>query len=982
VIRDSSGRFATPGQGIFDRPRRALHVCAVGACLAIGAYLVQASAAPHAEALSPAQASKHATPSPGPPPASTPDHASTSASFDAANLAWQRGDYIAALNGYLQVLNARGGDAYLEAIALTTGELYHTYELTSDGRAGRFSPRGRYIIYETGLETSRRTTILRNDGHRAVVVDLPGVSATLTPDDSKVAYLRINETEDVKNASRSIESATLTDPRRNALVQTLAWLVARDSTIVVRDIADGYEIELPTPAMLKTALTYAADGRSLFFLGTREGNDTRTDIYSISEASDGPALAVDAGGLKSAPLVAANGAALVYVVPSVSPLRLPVLGGAAGAGGAGRAGRAGEAGGAGRAEGAAAPAPRPPSTFAIVDLASKGVSVVSGTAPALSGDGKTLAYVAREGNEYSLMIGPTTGMPAAVKRTSQRLDRPALSADGGRVAWQMMPRDDWEIYVADVAGPALARERRVTRDIQHDVLPRFITANRLLAMAGEPRHRRSYLYELETDSTLQAGVDGQSALEADSEAGRVTTGIRLFHNNTVRTIAPEYEWAASPDGTRLLVGAERDGDTVSPPRGVYLIDLSEKVTKADVVGRLRDNLRAETALRAANVRAFQPIAADVRPIVSRVSVDRIFAYEKSLFDFDSKHISKPGNRLAAEYLFKAYKAFGYSPEYQWFDPPAQIGSAGTRGGTVQPRATANVVATLGGTVNPELVYVISSHYDSVEGGPGADDDTSGTAALLEAARVLAGHPLPATVKFASMTGEESGLLGSREFVRRAVEQKLHIVGVLNNDMIGWMNDERMDNTIRYSNAGIRDIQHGAAMLFTKLITYDARYWKGTDAMSFYDAYGDIIGGIGSYPVLASPYYHQPTDVIENLNHQLIAETGKTTIATIMMLASSPSPLMNLKVDSYTGGTASVSWTPSPEKAVVSYVVEYGPSSAPSQNRLTVTAPRATLSQVRPGTVVSVKAITARGLEGWGWARVRVNPPVSPRSTPH
>ena len=49
--------------------------------------------------------------------------------------------------------------------------------------------------------------------------------------------------------------------------------------------------------------------------------------------------------------------------------------------------------------------------------------------------------------------------------------------------------------------------------------------------------------------------------------------------------------------------------------------------------------------------------------------------------------------------------------------------------------TANVVATLKGTVNPELIYVVSSHYDSVAVGPGADDDTSGTAALLETARV-------------------------------------------------------------------------------------------------------------------------------------------------------------------------------------------------------------------------------------------------------
>ena len=123
---------------------------------------------------------------------------------------------------------------------------------------------------------------------------------------------------------------------------------------------------------------------------------------------------------------------------------------------------------------------------------------------------------------------------------------------------------------------------------------------------------------------------------------------------------------------------------------------------------------------------------------------------------------------------------------------------------------------------------------------------------------------------------------------------MHIVGALNNDMVGWTNDARMDNTIRYSNAGIRDIQHGAAMLFTRLITYDSRYFKGTDAASYYDAYGDIVGGIGSYPVLSSPHYHQASDLLDYENHQLIAETSKTTVATLMLLASSPSRLKSLK----------------------------------------------------------------------------------------
>ena len=91
---------------------------------------------------------------------------------------------------------------------------------------------------------------------------------------------------------------------------------------------------------------------------------------------------------------------------------------------------------------------------------------------------------------------------------------------------------------------------------------------------------------------------------------------------------------------------------------------------------------------------------------------------------------------------------------------------------------------------------------------------------------------------------------------------MKVVGALNNDMIGWANDDRLDNTIRYSNAGIRDIQHAAAMQFSNLITYDALYYKNTDAAAYYEAYGDIVGGIGSYPVLGNPHYHQSHDLLE------------------------------------------------------------------------------------------------------------------------
>ena len=198
---------------------------------------------------------------------------------------------------------------------------------------------------------------------------------------------------------------------------------------------------------------------------------------------------------------------------------------------------------------------------------------------------------------------------------------------------------------------------------------------------------------------------------------------------------------------------------------------------------------------------------------------------------------------------------------------------------------------------------------------------------------------------------------------------MQVVGALNNDMIGWANDYRLDNTIRYSNPGIRDVQHAAAMQFTNLITYDALYYKSTDAAAYYEAYGDIVGGIGSYPVLGNPHYHQPHDLLETINHQLVTEVAKTTVATLMLLASSPSRLTGLNVERFAGGTATLSWTPSVEKGVTGYVVAYGPPDKPEAQQTKVVKPAVTLSNVQAGTIVSVKAINSKGLEGWDSARV-------------
>ena len=75
--------------------------------------------------------------------------------LESAALAWDRGDYVAALTAYLQVLNGPAGAESLPAIALQTGELFKTIELTRDGDAPEFSPDGRYVVYETGAQPAR-----------------------------------------------------------------------------------------------------------------------------------------------------------------------------------------------------------------------------------------------------------------------------------------------------------------------------------------------------------------------------------------------------------------------------------------------------------------------------------------------------------------------------------------------------------------------------------------------------------------------------------------------------------------------------------------------------------------------------------------------------------------------------------------------------------------------------------------------------------
>jgi Zn-dependent M28 family amino/carboxypeptidase len=109
-----------------------------------------------------------------------------------------------------------------------------------------------------------------------------------------------------------------------------------------------------------------------------------------------------------------------------------------------------------------------------------------------------------------------------------------------------------------------------------------------------------------------------------------------------------------------------------------------------------------------------------------------------------------------------------------------------------PTRITDVIAIQRGTERPNDVVIIQGHIDSrvsdpmnaTSDAPGANDDGSGTAAVLEAARVLSKHKFPGTIVYATLMGEEQGLYGGKVLAAYAKRQGWNVVTVLNNDIIG------------------------------------------------------------------------------------------------------------------------------------------------------------------------------------------------------
>ena len=204
-----------------------------------------------------------------------------------------------------------------------------------------------------------------------------------------------------------------------------------------------------------------------------------------------------------------------------------------------------------------------------------------------------------------------------------------------------------------------------------------------------------------------------------------------------------------------------------------------------------------------------PADPEISAALKQVSPDRIKANISRLVDFNNRStISstetdlKPGTGVlaASEWIKSQFEAYSkdcggcLQVQYDEFIEQPQAGFNNSKPRIIKPTPLRNVYAILKGTdpVAGKRMYLVTGHYDTRETdvmnthdfAPGANDDSSGTAVSLEAARVLSKHKFPATIVFVAVAGEEQGLNGSGHLAKLAKEQGWQLEGVLNNDIVG------------------------------------------------------------------------------------------------------------------------------------------------------------------------------------------------------
>jgi Zn-dependent M28 family amino/carboxypeptidase len=172
---------------------------------------------------------------------------------------------------------------------------------------------------------------------------------------------------------------------------------------------------------------------------------------------------------------------------------------------------------------------------------------------------------------------------------------------------------------------------------------------------------------------------------------------------------------------------------------------------------------------------FIPLAPQIRgsSLFEHVEQLSVKIGSRSVFEYENLTAAK-------EYILSRLRGIGYAPELQNF--------------SYQDRIFSNVVLTLPGKTQPEKIVLIGAHYDTVAGTPGADDNASAVAILLEMSRLLKDYSPDTTLRLVFFTLEEPPIfrtefMGSAIHAQGALNKKENIIAMLSLEMLGYYSDQ-------------------------------------------------------------------------------------------------------------------------------------------------------------------------------------------------
>jgi hypothetical protein len=380
----------------------------------------------------------------------------------------------------------------------------------------------------------------------------------------------------------------------------------------------------------------------------------------------------------------------------------------------------------------------------------------------------------------------------------------------------------------------------------------------------------------------------------------------------------------------------------------------------------------------------QPPDRELRALLREIDADRIQAGVERLAAFGTRHTLSAqddpvrGIGAARDWIFEQLTGYAAASggrmtvEQQSFIQPVSPRIP-------TPTRITNVIATLRGSAAPERIYVVTGHYDSrasnvldfTSDAPGADDDASGVAAVLELARVMATRPSEATIVFAAVAGEEQGLYGSDHMAQVFKDAGADVQAMFSNDIIGT--GEAYDGTppdprtvrlfvegvptsetaaqaaIRKSVGGendgpsrqlgrfVRDVaENPQTGMRVRVIWRRDRYLRGSDHISF------LLRG---YPAarFTEPrenfaHEHQDVrvvdgqqfgDLVEFCDFDYIARVTRVNAATLWSLAQAPSTPRGVVIDTtQLTNETTLRWQAGTEADLAGYEVLWRETTAP------------------------------------------------------